>query len=90
MNICGCLVHVAPRYADAAAADMAARDGVEVHARSDDSRFVVVGEDTPERMASEAIMDLHQIPGGVSLTLTYHHFEQLPESAARQPSMPAT
>ncbi len=51
--------------------------GVEVHAQSDDGRIVVVVEDTPDRFASETIMDLHQIPGVISLTLTYHHFEEL-------------
>jgi nitrate reductase NapD len=39
-----------------------------------------VVEDTPEKLASETIMDLHQIPGVISLTLTYHHFEDLAET----------
>ena len=50
-------------------------DGVEVHARSDDGRLVVVVEDTTDRRASDIIMDLHQLSGVVSLTLNYHHFE---------------
>ncbi|MBY6082184.1 chaperone NapD [Ruegeria arenilitoris] len=83
MNICGCLVHVAPDQTSAARSAMTAFDGVEVHAESDDSRFVVVVEDTPTRLASEIIMDLHQIPGVVSLTLTYHHFEDLAETRPR-------
>ena len=75
MNICGCLVHVAPRYKHNAAKQIASTDGVEIHADTDDGRFVIVVEDTPEKLASETIMALHQIPGVVSLTLTYHHFE---------------
>ena len=51
----------------------------------DEGRFVVVVEDTKDRMASEIIMDLHQIPGVVSLTLTYHHFEEARPREARQP-----
>ncbi len=86
MNICGCLVHIAPDHTEHAAATMADHDGVEVHAQSDDGRFVVVVEDTEARRASETIMALHQIPGVVSLTLTYHHFEEpgagLPRPAA--------
>ena len=77
MNICGCLVHVAPNYVTDAVSAIEATPGTEIHARSDDGRFVVVVEDTKDRLASETIMDLHQIPGVVSLTLTYHHFEDL-------------
>lgn len=75
MNICGCLIHVAPRYKEQAVAAIAATEGAEIHGQSDEGRFVVVVEDTPERFASDTIMALHQIPGVVSLTLTYHHFE---------------
>ena len=81
MNICGCLIHVAPDQAEAAAQSMRGTSGVEVHAQADDGRFVVVVEDTSDRLASEIIMDLHQIPGVISLTLTYHHFEDLAENS---------
>jgi len=83
MNICGCLVHALPALAAAVADAMAAIDGVEIHARSDDGRFVVVVEDTGARLASETIMALHQIPGVVSLTLTYHHFEDLSATSGK-------
>ncbi len=80
MNICGCLVHVAPDVAQTAQETMLGLDGVEIHASAEDGRVVVVVEDTPEKLASETIMDLHQIPGVISLTLTYHHFEDLAET----------
>ncbi len=83
MNICGCLVHVAPERTAAARVAMAATGGVEVHAEGGDGRFVIVVEDTDRRPASETIMTLHQIPGVISLTLTYHHFEDLAESPPR-------
>lgn len=75
MNICGCLVHAMPERVPAATQALEDIAGVEVHAQSEDGRLVVVVEDTEDRFASEIIMDLHQIPGVVSLTLTYHHFE---------------
>ena len=81
MNICGCLVHIAPDHTDAARAAMTGTQGVEVHAEAEDGRFVVVVEDTADRLASETIMDLHQIPGVISLSLTYHHFEDLVEAS---------
>ena len=78
MNICGCLVHAIPERADFIGERLAAMTGVEVHARSDDARFVVVVEDTGTARASDLIMEIHQIPGVISVTLTYHHFEDLP------------
>lgn len=83
MNICGCLVHIAPERKQTAREAISATNGAEVHAESKDGRFVVVVEDTPERLASETIMDLHQIPGVLSLTLNYHHFEDLAETRPR-------
>ena len=81
MNICGCLIHATPKEALRAHQAMEAMEGVEVHAEAEDGRFIVVVEDTPSRFASEIIMDLHQIPGVISLTLTYHHFEDFAEDA---------
>ena len=81
MNICGCLIHTMPARADAVAVDLQAIDGVEIHGRSEDGRFVVVIEDTESRLASDTIMALHQLDGVVSLTLTYHHFEDLSETS---------
>lgn len=92
MNICGCLVHIAPDHTDAARAAITGTDGVEIHAEAEDGRFVVVVEDTADRLASETIMDLHQIPGVISLSLTYHHFEDPAEAAPRPdaPSQPSS
>ncbi len=82
MNICGCLVHALSDAPETIARQMEALDGVEIHARSDDGRYVVVVEDTDNQAAAEAIMQLHQIPGVISVTLTYHHFED-PQAMAR-------
>ena len=75
MNICGCLVHVVPERAESAAREITALDGVEIHGQ-DQGRFVVVVEDTPERMASDTIMALHNIKSVLSLSLNFHHFEE--------------
>jgi membrane carboxypeptidase/penicillin-binding protein len=43
----------------------------------------LVPEDTTDERASDKIMSLHQIPGVLTVTLTYHHFEDIaPEGAA--------
>ncbi len=85
MNICGCLVHVAPTRVREAALAIADTAGAEIHAESEDGRFVVVVEDTPNRAASETIMAIHQIEGVVSLSLTFHHFDDLSGSEEPQP-----
>lgn len=77
MNICGCLVSAAPGTAERVRAEAEAMDGVEVHAVTEDGRLVVVVEDTASQRASETIMAIHQIGGVISVTLTYHHFEDL-------------
>ena len=80
MNICGCLVHVAPDQVQTAKPEIATTRGAEIHATADDGRFVVVVEDTADRLASDTIMALHQIPGVLSVTLAYHNFEADSES----------
>lgn len=85
MNICGCLVHVAARSLDVARADISAMDGVEIHAEGDDGRLVVVVEDTADSFASDRIMALHHVPGVISVTLNYHHFEEAPGAVPPSP-----
>lgn len=90
MNICGCLVHVARDALPEARAAMEATPGVEVHAQSDDGRLVVVVEDIGETFASDTIMALHQIPGVISLTLNYHHFEDTSQRTPLAATQPET
>jgi nitrate reductase NapD len=52
-----------------------ATEGGEVHAHKG-GRIVVTVEDTADLRASEQIMEMHQIPGVLTITLTYHHFEE--------------
>jgi len=80
LNICGCLVHTMPQMTDSVIAAIDATEGGEVHAHQD-GRIVVTVEDTREKRASDQIMDMHQIPGVLTVTLTYHHFEELDESS---------
>ncbi len=75
LNICGCLVHAMPDRAEDIIAAINATEGSEVHAH-EDGRIVITVEDTDTRRASEQIMELHQIPGVLTISLTYHHFEE--------------
>lgn len=78
LNICGCLVHSAPERTDSVITAINACAGAEVHAH-ENGRIVVTVEDTADQRASDQIMAMHQIPGVLTVTLTYHHFEDLGE-----------
>lgn len=86
LNICGCLVHVMPEMAQAVIADIGTKSGCEVHAH-ENGRVVVTVEDTEDMPASDRIMEMHQIPGVLTVTLTYHHFEPLGPVEAAAPAL---
>ncbi|WP_305989173.1 chaperone NapD [Roseibium sp. MMSF_3544] len=86
LNICGCLVHVKPGVTDDVIAAIECMAGCEVHAH-DSGRLVVTVEDTDDKRASEQIMDMHQIPGVLTVTLTYHHFEPHGPTTAAAPAL---
>lgn len=81
MNICGCLVQTDPKQTDTTIARIGRMEGAEIHARDPSGRLVVVVEDTPGMRAEELILALHQLPGVIALTLSYHHFEPTEDSA---------
>ena len=81
MNICGCLVHATLEAADDVRRAIEQIESAEVHAAAEDGRFVVVVEDTGTTTAADQIMAMHQIPGVISVTLNYHHFEDLSQPA---------
>lgn len=80
MNICGCLVHASGETVDAVRSSVEAMEGAEIHGASEDGRLVVVVEDIQAKTAADQIMAMHQIPGVISVTITYHHFEDLAEN----------
>lgn len=80
-NICGCLVHTVVASIAATRLALQGMAGVEIHAETANGRFVVVVEDTETNTAAETIMAMHQVPGIVSVTLTYHHFEDIDSPA---------
>jgi nitrate reductase NapD len=79
LNICGCLVHTMPGATEAVIAAIDATEGGEVHAH-ENGRIVITVEDTATTNASDQIMAIHQIPGVLNVTLTYHHFEEPDET----------
>lgn len=80
-NICSLVVHLAPARADEAARAVAALPGVEIHARTGDSRLVVTAVDQPGTRAFDQIAEIHRTPGVVAASLVYHAFETDESSA---------
>ena len=78
LNICGCLVHSMPDKTESVITAINEIEGGEVYAH-EDGRIVVTVEDTETKLASDQIMEMHQIPGVITVTLTYHHFEEVDE-----------
>lgn len=83
-NICGVLVHTRPGNAADVKGRLAALPGVEVHAATEEGRLVVTVEDTPERLAIEAISDIFQTAGVINASLVYQYTddEDLPQESA--------
>lgn len=86
LNICGCLVHVMSEKVEGVISAIEAMDGCDVHAQ-EDGRIVTTVEDTDDKLASDLIMEMHQIPGVLTVTLTYHHFEPLGAVDAAAPAL---
>ncbi|MGH1368900.1 MAG: chaperone NapD [Maritimibacter sp.] len=85
LNICGCLVLAMPDKTQAVISAVEAMAGCEVHAH-ENGRIVVTVEDSDTTLASDQIMDMHQIPGVLTVTLTYHHFEPNDAASAAAPA----
>lgn len=84
-NICGCLIHAAPGTTPRVTEALSAIPGVDVHVEHG-GRIVVTVEDTETATAADRIMEMHQIPGVLTVTLTYHHFEE-PQIDAGAPAL---
>lgn len=74
-NVCGVLVHVKPELRHQIHDLLTGISGVEIHAMTDDGRMVVTVEDAEGVWAGAKITSFHDIPGVLSVALTYHHFD---------------
>lgn len=75
MNISSLVVHARREDADAVRATLTAWPGVEVPAAAPDGRLVVTVESGSDREAGEAFDRIRLLPGVMSVSLVYHHFE---------------
>ncbi len=73
MDIASAVVHAAPGRRDEVRAGLERVRGIEIHAETQDGRFVVTAEDTAEGSAADAIMKLHSLAGVLSAAMVYQY-----------------
>lgn len=78
MHISGVLVHARPDHLSRLMERISTIEGLEIHASDKDGRLVITVEKDDERTTTDAFEQLNQLPGVLSATMIYHHFE--PES----------
>ncbi len=76
MNISGVIVRARPENIDAVRLRLDALDGVEVHGSNPDGRLVVTVEESSDRGMADSVVKMHDLPGVVSASMIYHHYEK--------------
>ncbi len=76
MNISGIVVHARPESTVALIGQIAALDGVAVHAVQPDGRLVITVEDTPEAAPSDTIMKVQLMPGVLGAAMIYNYCDE--------------
>ena len=76
MSITGLVVHAVPDTAGSVQDAIGALDGVEVHKVTDDGRLVVTVDNPDDGKAAQVFDSFRTIPGVLSTSLVYTHFEE--------------
>jgi len=76
MNIVGILIQFQPRYSAHVERDVLTL-GCEVHLTTGDGKMVVTLEHVSDQTMTDTLTALQQIPGILTATLVYHHYDVL-------------
>ena len=76
MNIAGVLVHAKPGDCEQVATSLSQLAGVEIHATTKDSRFVITIEEQEGGLLSQTLTELNNIQGVLSAAMVYQHSEE--------------
>jgi nitrate reductase NapD len=79
VHISSLVVHVRPERSDALRAEIAALDGAEVHAGTEDGKLVVVLETDSETETMARIAAINEMRGTIAASLIYHEIDADPE-----------
>ncbi len=75
MSICGLVVHAHPAKVAPVRAAIEGLGGTEIHAETDDGRFVVTVDRKDSRDAAVTLQKLNEIEGVLNASLVYNYFE---------------
>lgn len=75
MNISGVIVRVRPENVAAVRKRLAAIDGVDVHAATEDGRLIVTVEEESDRLLADAVLRLNGVPGVLAASMVYHQYD---------------
>lgn len=76
MSISGLVVHAAPQRLDEIRQKIEALAGAEIHAASDDGKFVVTIDLPNDRDAADTLSSLHSMDGVLNTSLVYNYFDR--------------
>lgn len=76
VNISGIVVHAHPDHLPVVQTGLDDMGGVEIHAISPDHKMVVTIEASDDRATTERFEQIRQLPGVLSASMVYHHFEE--------------
>lgn len=75
MNISGVIVRARPENVAAVRKRLAAIDGVDVHAATEDGRLIVTVEEESDRLLADAVLRLNSVPGVLAASMVYHQYD---------------
>jgi nitrate reductase NapD len=75
VHISSLVVHVRPDRSEALRAEIAALDGAEVHAGTEDGKLVVVLETDSEAETIARIAAINEMQGTIAASLIYHEID---------------
>jgi nitrate reductase NapD len=75
MNISGVLVHAYPEKVTSVSRKLDEMQGIEVHASTDEGKIVVTVEQADDGSLADTVLNLQDMPGVLSASMIYHHFE---------------
>jgi nitrate reductase NapD len=73
MDICGLIVWARPEMRAGVRRRLAAMSGLQIHADSDNGRFVITLEDTPGRSTAGALLELQALDGVIHAAPVYSY-----------------
>jgi len=84
MNITSAVVYATPLSRAQVKAGLVALSGVEIHAETEDGRFIITVEDVPGIRSGETVMRLHQLDGVQFAAMVYQYSDDDPRQQEEQ------